>query len=441
MRTLLLSPIGPERIGNGLAHRARQWRLALSMLGEVLTVVVPVVGPADEGAADVVVAPVHDVRTDVPRLARGCTRELGAGVARQVGPVDVVVCLRSYLGEVGVGLAAAIGSALIVDLDDDDADFHAQRGDAAEADRYRALVDRLAGEVDLLVAAGPMDGCVVVPNSVAIPARMRPLAGDVARVVMVANFGYDPNAEGAQWLLDEVVPIVRSEIPDVALDLVGPGSERFAGVGLGVVEDLAPIYAAASVAVAPVLTGSGTRTKILEAWAHGVPVVSTTTGVAGLGARDGVDVAVADDADGFASRVVTLLLDGERNHAIGAAGRARCEASFESAAVATATARLVETVAGRSVWIAAPVDGLEVTPTDDGVVVLDRSTSGVHHLNASAMAVFLLADGDLTDDAIAIELADLHELDEPPVDLVRDAVTSLVAAGLLRRTRRTVARS
>ena len=415
--------------------------MALSRLGAVTTVVVPVAGPADDGADDIVVAPVHDARADVPRLARGCTRQLGADIARAVGPIDAVVCLRSYLGEIGVGLAATLGAGLIVDLDDDDADFHAQRGDLAEADRYRVLVAGLAGEADLLVAAGPSEGCLVVPNSIAIPERTRPVPAGDSRVVMIANFGYEPNAEGARWLLDEVVPLLRSTVPDIALDLVGPGSERFAGYGLGVVEDLGPIYGAASVAVAPVHSGSGTRTKILEAWAHGVPVVSTTTGVAGLGATDGVDVVVADDAEEFAAGVLSLVVDEERNGAIGAAGRARCEAEFESVAVAATAAQLVELVAGRSVWIAGPVDGLDVTPTEDGVVVLDRATSGVHHLNMSATAVFLLADGELTDEAIARELADLHELDDPPVELVHDAVTSLVGAGLLRRARRPLDRS
>lgn len=438
MRTLLLSPIGPEQIGNGLAHRARQWKIALSQLGEMVTVVVPVAGPAGEGTTDFVVAPVYDARTDMPRLARGCTRELGVGIARAVGPIDVVICLRSYLGEIGIGIAATLGAGLVVDLDDDDADFHAQRGDLAEADRYRSLVAQLAGEADLLVAAGSVEGCVVVPNAVAIPEGIRRNTEGMARVVMIANFGYDPNAEGAQWFLDEVMPIMRSVLPDLSLALVGPGSERFIGVGRGMVDDLAPIYEAASVAVAPVLTGSGTRTKVIEAWAHGVPVVSTTRGVDGLGATDGIDVVVADTAAEFASGVLSLLLDGERNHAIGWAGRARCEAAFDTASVARVAAQLVESVVERSVWIAGPVDGLDVTPTDDGVVVLDRATSGVHHLNASAMAVFLLADGDLTDEAIALELADLHELNDPPIELVRDAVTALVGAGLLCRTRRSV---
>ena len=82
------------------------------------------------------------------------------------------------------------------------------------------------------------------------------------------------------------------------------------------------------VAVVPLLSGSGTRLKILEAWAAGLPVVSTTLGAEGLPVRDGETVLLADDAEAFAAAVTRLLTCTELRHRIGSAGRLLLEKEF-----------------------------------------------------------------------------------------------------------------
>ena len=142
---------------------------------------------------------------------------------------------------------------------------------------------------------------------------------------MVGTLSYPPNAAGAAWLCGEVLP----RLPGVRARLVGrappPAVRALAGPLVEVaadVPDVAPWYARSAVAVVPLHAGGGTRIKLLEALAHGVPVVATPVGAEGLSvdARRGVLIA-ADPAD-FARACATLLADPARAARLGAAGRA-----------------------------------------------------------------------------------------------------------------------
>ena len=138
---------------------------------------------------------------------------------------------------------------------------------------------------------------------------------------MLANMGYGPNAAAAQWLVESVLPRVQERIPQVELVIAGPGSQAFAPFGRGYVDDLDDVLADAGVAVAPLRHGSGTRIKILDAWARGLPVVSTTVGADGLDAVDGVHLLIGDDAVSFAAAIVRVLEDPTLAAGLGSAGR------------------------------------------------------------------------------------------------------------------------
>src|SRR4029453_14843573 len=89
----------------------------------------------------------------------------------------------------------------------------------------------------------------------------------------------------------------------------------------GEVEDVRPYYAGASLSVVPVQIGGGTRLKILNSWARGTPVVSTTKGCEGLAARPGENLLVADTPEAFAAAVIRLLREPGVGAALGAGGR------------------------------------------------------------------------------------------------------------------------
>ena len=106
--------------------------------------------------------------------------------------------------------------------------------------------------------------------------------------LFVGFFGYPPNIDAARWLVDEVWPLVRRLDGRATLRIVGRGLRagalpEAAGVVLvGEVESMDDELRHADVALAPLAVASGTRVKILEAWAHGIPVVATDKGAEGL---------------------------------------------------------------------------------------------------------------------------------------------------------------
>jgi glycosyltransferase involved in cell wall biosynthesis len=169
--------------------------------------------------------------------------------------------------------------------------------------------------------------------------------------LLVANFGYGPNARGAEWLLRSVWPQVRGRLPTATLRLVGgrmPSAlARLAATTPGVdvmgqVAQLAPLLRDAGVVVAPLLEGGGTRLKIVEAWSQGKAVVTTSKGIEGLPWSDAA-VTVVDEASTFAARLRELMTDGERRRSLGAAALAlfRQRLSWEMARRAVAAGSII----------------------------------------------------------------------------------------------------
>lgn len=147
-----------------------------------------------------------------------------------------------------------------------------------------------------------------------------PEPGELERrrdLLFVAGFGHPPNVDAAQWFCREVLPRLQAEQPDLVLWLVGsnPTAEVQALAGpkvrvTGYVSDaeLAVHYANARVVVAPMRFGAGVKSKVVEAWAHGCPAVTTSTGYQGLAGLAEASPA-ADDAEAFAARTLQMLRD------------------------------------------------------------------------------------------------------------------------------------
>lgn len=123
-----------------------------------------------------------------------------------------------------------------------------------------------------------------------------------------------PMEDAARWVIQGILPLARRRIPDLHLYIVGRGSDEVLPdiqdpriTITGQVPSVLPYLCHAGVAVVPLRFESGTRFKILEAGACGIPVVSTTLGAEGLPITHGVDLLIADDPESFAQSIITLI--------------------------------------------------------------------------------------------------------------------------------------
>lgn len=148
-----------------------------------------------------------------------------------------------------------------------------------------------------------------------VPSASPPLK---QRIVFTGSMDWLPNIDAMHWFVGEVLPKVQKSFPEAELAIVGrnPVSEiqRLAEgnakiIVSGSVPDVRPWMAQAEVFVVPIRVGGGTRLKIYEAMAMGLPVVSTTIGAEGLKYAHGDNILIADTADDFARSVVGLLRD------------------------------------------------------------------------------------------------------------------------------------
>lgn len=174
----------------------------------------------------------------------------------------------------------------------------------------------------------------VYPN--AIPSARRPERQEENVAIFSGNFEYLPNISAVRFFRARVWPLLRERWPGLVWRLLGKnpqGVARFVRGDpqihlAGPVDNAVEALAAAKVVVAPMLAGSGTRVKILEAWAAGRAVVSTTVGAEGLPARDGEHLLLADGPEAFAEAVSSLLASPEDRARLGQAGRALYERHF-----------------------------------------------------------------------------------------------------------------
>jgi len=238
-------------------------------------------------------------------------------------------------------------------------------GEARKLARYEALLGGREDWVNVTVSAADRDSFLtriprgrfeVVPNGVDVD-YFHPgsdPAGNGAGLVFVGGMSWHPNRDAMRWFIEAVWPRVRRLVPQARLEVVGshpaPEVRRAQARGLGVhatglVEDIRPYVREAALVVCPLRIGGGTRLKILDAWAMGKAVISTTVGCEGLGAVSGRELEIADSPEVFATRVVELLADPQRRRRLGSAGRARAAEEFAWPRVAAGMLELYEELA------------------------------------------------------------------------------------------------
>lgn len=153
-------------------------------------------------------------------------------------------------------------------------------------------------------------------------------------ILFVGGMYWPPNADGVRWFVQQVWPLVRAQLPAARFVALGkdplPELRSTPGVAApGYVDDLEPYWRGGGVFIVPLRAGGGMRVKILDAWLHGLPVVSTCVGAEGIAYRDGQDICIADQPAEFAAHLLRLLTDGAAYRALGQAGRRAVEAHYD----------------------------------------------------------------------------------------------------------------
>lgn len=184
---------------------------------------------------------------------------------------------------------------------------------------YGAVLLASDDDLEAVKAIAPDANFAMVPNGADIIEPRPDPGGSV--VLFLGDHGYAPNAEGLAWLRAEVLPKLPQEL-GVVVRVVGRGRVPQGDdiVAVGPVADLAPEWARAVVLVVPLRAGAGTRLKMLDAFAAGVPVVGTSLGVGGVGAVDGEHALIADDAESMVNALVRIVSEPATRARLASAG-------------------------------------------------------------------------------------------------------------------------
>ncbi|MBX9827659.1 MAG: glycosyltransferase [Xanthobacteraceae bacterium] len=368
----MLAPAMPALGGNGLCMRLGLFFLSLARVADVNLIVAPLFGPVQDDAirwANGKGARVHVLdmsqaldthfglvmrvldpaaRTDAfahfgkPSLAARTSPkaidQIPSDVRRQ--SYDIIHVSRSYLAPLALEFARKTPRpVLTLDLDEDDARvFYGLAGLAArrgyiikqrwqtlEGQSFRRLIDATTPEFDHVWVSSSIDAgrlrkryqsnIRVLPNAVASGPPLR-RQDDDRTLLFVGTLGYEPNQDAAEWLLRDIWPALNHR-SDLKLHIVGQGApERLRNLArqrgvrmLGWVEDLPRCLASATMLVAPLRVGAGTRIKLLESAMRGVPIVTTPLGAEGHGFSGRHHIWLAECGDALATTIAGALLN------------------------------------------------------------------------------------------------------------------------------------
>lgn len=161
-------------------------------------------------------------------------------------------------------------------------------------------------------------------------------------LLSIGTMFWQPNVEAIMWFYDTVWPLIKQQVPEARLNIVGnrppmkiqglAQADSYISVTGYVEDDRAPAPDCAAFIV-PLLAGSGMRVKILNALSMELPIVSTRVGAEGIGVTDGQDILIANTPDKFAAQCVKLLRDPALRDKLGKAGRELVEKYYSWRAV------------------------------------------------------------------------------------------------------------
>jgi sugar transferase (PEP-CTERM/EpsH1 system associated) len=205
-----------------------------------------------------------------------------------------------------------------------------ERGLAGRFDRCTVTAP---GELESYKEMGTTTPCSVIPNGV--DGAYFQLSGNhsphSAVIVFLGRMDYFPNIAGILDFVENVFPLVRRQIPEATLRIVGSNPDpkisaldKIDGISVtGFVPDVRPMVQDAAVAIAPLSIARGTQNKVLECMAMGIPVVASPQAARGVQALPGIDLLVGETPEQFAAHVASLIRDPGLRSSISESARKR----------------------------------------------------------------------------------------------------------------------
>jgi glycosyltransferase involved in cell wall biosynthesis len=182
-------------------------------------------------------------------------------------------------------------------------------------------------------------GVVNLPNAVNVPA-IQPITSDPT-ILFLGGYGYLPNIEAANFLVEQIWPYISSIMPEASLIIAGGGSERLRSYGKGVagveftgfVEDLEALYRRSRIVCCPIFAGGGTRVKIIEAAAYGKPIVANAIAIEGINLKNGREFIQCETLKQFSEACLKLLKDDHLCEQLGASARLVATQQYDREAI------------------------------------------------------------------------------------------------------------
>lgn len=187
---------------------------------------------------------------------------------------------------------------------------------------------------DYLTKLWKFSSVVTAPNAVIIPQKNHIV--EELSILFIGSYVYEPNKNAVEFFLDKIWHLIQKKVPQAHLIIAGSYPERIkhftqnpAGVEFtGFVDDIQQLYKRSRIICCPILTGGGTRVKIIEAAAYEKPIVTTAIGLEGIKMSDGKEVLIRDDAESFSKACVQLLKDRSLCMQLGKAARKVAEKEY-----------------------------------------------------------------------------------------------------------------
>lgn len=362
---LFISPILPRNSGNGLAMRCGTWIRNLSADYRVSVLVVPISelpGARYDGRFDTYIEELKIIPSNLLQrsLSKATTllpspfpkewRKPSRAMGKQIQSLfnsknfDSVFVFRLYMASYLTSLELYCEETFNTTLDIDDiesetrseiAKLQRSNGEKALASHtrkesilYENLERSELPKFDTVYVCSNQDQQVLIkryqhhdvrvtPNTIRMPAKVeRQIENYPFTFLFIGNLRYYPNRDAVEFFAREILPIISENTTrEVCFKIIGdPGTwglnsklKNQQVQFLGPVKDLSSHYKTAGAVVVPLRAGGGTRIKILEACSYKVPIISTKIGVSGIPLLDGDEIFIADSAEIFARKCLSML--------------------------------------------------------------------------------------------------------------------------------------